>query len=263
MILGIDFETTGVDPKTDRAIEIGAVLFSESFEEFKTFNAFIYDESIGVIPDEIEKITNISMSHLRQFGKPFGRVLQELQTDFLYEKDISAVIAHNAPFDRGILEAEIQRHHVGYVTNLPALPWICSMSDLKSNRAKKCKKLSHLALDYGVVVDPSILHRAVADVQLMGKMLRGAGASYIDMLRSAMTPTVVVQAMVPSPFGPKGDGGRGKDLAKKHGYRWQSPGEGIEREWEKSWVKALKEDEVDQEKQSVPFPINVHTIVKN
>lgn len=257
MLLGIDFETTGIDTKKDRAIELGAVLFDDTFTPVAQYSSYIWDDSVGPISEEITSITGITQKDVQTLGKPFDVVLRELHKDLLEDRKIDGMLAHNAVFDKSIFRNEVERHNIGYATNLLVLPWVCSRQDLASNKKMRCQKLSHLALDYGVTVDPTTLHRAVADVRLIGQMLQAAKADWADMLRRATASKVIVRADVPSPFGPKGDGGRGKDLAKANGYRWEDPGDESGRKWEKQWVKQILEFELDEEAKNSPFPVRV------
>ena len=257
MILGFDFETTGVEPQKDRAIEMGAVLFDKQFNPIAQFSAYIWDETVGQISPEVSELTRISMRDLQTMGIPFDVALRKMHSELLQDQKIDGILAHNAVFDKSVFRSEVDRYNVGYATNLLVLPWVCSRRDLASNKKMRCQKLSHLALDYGVVVDPSTLHRAVGDVRLMGQMLQAAKADWSDMLRRAQAQKVIVQADVPSPFGPRGDGGRGKELAKANGYRWEDPGEESGQKWEKRWVKQILEFELDEEARLMPFPVRV------
>ena len=52
----LDFETTGINPKTDKIIEIGAIKLNKDFEIIDSINLLINPELD--IPDFITKLTN-------------------------------------------------------------------------------------------------------------------------------------------------------------------------------------------------------------
>jgi DNA polymerase III epsilon subunit-like protein len=107
----IDFETTGLllHPsaelrKQPKIIEAGfALLCRETGEVLETINLLI---NPGVkLPAEIIKITGITDADLE--GKPsFKEVLPQIAAMFL---KANVMVAHNLPFDQGMLRTELQR----------------------------------------------------------------------------------------------------------------------------------------------------------
>ena len=99
-----DTETTGLSPKNgDRVIEIGAVELINRFPTGKTFHVFINPEDKEVHPDALE-IHGISNDFLKD--KPtFGDILD----DFLEFFSEGNLVAHNADFDVGFLNAELHK----------------------------------------------------------------------------------------------------------------------------------------------------------
>lgn len=246
IVCGIDFETTGLDFTNDRITEIGAVLFdtSKNWEPIATLNDFVYEPDYPKLTEENVKLTGITEEMLKTQGISFGEMLGKLCT---FAHTAKYFIAHNKHFDRRILIAELDRHLSGgkgpeFIAESLAKPWLCSAEDLKPNRQMKCWKLSHLALDYGVAVDPSKLHRAVADVLLMGEMLAASKVPLADMIKFMQTPSVVVRIDTPGPWE---DGGKGVEKAKELGFKWEKiktpDGEKV---FPKQWVKLVKEDEI-------------------
>jgi DNA polymerase-3 subunit alpha (Gram-positive type) len=68
MIIGFDLETTGLDKKHDKIIEIGLVKFDEkTFEIVDTFSTFVNPEV--PIPELISNITNIHDSDVETAPK--------------------------------------------------------------------------------------------------------------------------------------------------------------------------------------------------
>ncbi len=91
----LDLETTGLDPRVDEVIELGA-LFFENGQEVRRI-ARLYSAS-RPLPITIRRLTGIDDGMLE--GKPrFGGDLEELR------EALSGwtVVAHNAPFEKGFL----------------------------------------------------------------------------------------------------------------------------------------------------------------
>ena len=94
-LVALDLETTGLDPKKDAIIEIGAVRFSGQREEAE-FHSLINPGR--PIPPEITHLTGINNEMVRN-APPLTAVLQQF-VDFVGE---SPVVGHNVQFDLGFL----------------------------------------------------------------------------------------------------------------------------------------------------------------
>ena len=105
-VVVIDFETTGMFPERGaRVTEVGAVVV----EEGRITRRFQSLMNAGMrIPPAVEHYTGISNAMIRS-APPAAEVMAAL-AEFL---DNTPLVAHNARFDRGFLDAElarIQRH---------------------------------------------------------------------------------------------------------------------------------------------------------
>jgi DNA polymerase III subunit epsilon len=98
-----DTETTGLEPHLGhRIIEIAALELVNDLPTGKQFHALIHPDRD--IPDDATRIHGFTLAHLA--GKPrFEEIVEELLTFF---GDVR-LIAHNAPFDFGFLNAEFAR----------------------------------------------------------------------------------------------------------------------------------------------------------
>lgn len=246
LVAGIDFETTGLETDKDRITEVGAVIFdtANNWAPVREYNRLVWDPTYKPQVPEVIKVTGITDEMLQKDGVPFLTMFAEL-LEFL--GGIETLVAHNAPFDSAILDHEGIRHGV----HAHGFDWICSARDLKSNKQFKSWRLAHLALDYGVTVNPKLLHRAVDDVKLMGQMLAEAKADVNEMIKYMRTPDIIIRAVIPKPWE---DGGKGKDAAKERGYSWQQP-RGSDKTYPNCWVKIIKEDDLDEEQRTAPFKV--------
>ncbi len=97
-----DTETTGLDAGKDRIIEVGCVELMNWVETGRTYRTMI-DPGVS-LSAEITKITGYTTSDVK--GQPrFEQIVDELMA-FIGDAD---VVAHNAEFDRGFLNAELVR----------------------------------------------------------------------------------------------------------------------------------------------------------
>ena len=98
-----DTETTGLDPASgDRVIEIAALELLNDLPTGQVFHALIDPERD--IPEEVTRIHGFRSSDVA--GKPkFADIAGDLTAFFADAR----LIAHNAPFDFGFLNAELSR----------------------------------------------------------------------------------------------------------------------------------------------------------
>src|SRR5689334_11423074 len=98
-----DTETTGLDPLTgDRVIEVACVELHRDLPTGRTFHALIDPERD--VPEDSTRVHGMTRADL--LGKP---VFADVVDDLLAFLADDALIAHNAPFDFGFLNAEFSR----------------------------------------------------------------------------------------------------------------------------------------------------------
>src|SRR5690606_2572512 len=98
-----DTETTGLDPREDRVIELGCVELVNRFPTGRSLHVFINAQGRPVHPDAYA-VHGISDADLAD--KPvFGQIIDE----FLEFIDGAKLVAHNANFDIGFINAEFKR----------------------------------------------------------------------------------------------------------------------------------------------------------
>jgi len=227
-ILGIDFETTGLDPQKDRITEVGLVLWDSESKQPVRITGFLVKTPTPVSA-EISRLTGITNELLRDYGVdpiPAMKSIVALvaQADFM--------CAHNGTeFDKLFLEAELQRRGA----DIRTLPWIDTRTDLpkEAYQLGKSASLRYLATDHGFLYPA---HRAVDDVLAMLRIL--AMYDINETIKRAQTPNVNVRAVVSFDD---------RLQAKERGYYWKPE--------LKLWVKPLKLDEVEAEKEAAPFPV--------
>lgn len=99
-----DTETTGFEPlKGDRVVEIGCVELINLIPTGQTFHRYLNPERD--MPDAAFRVHGLSTDFLKDKPK-FAEVVDE----FLEFIGDAKLVAHNASFDLGFLNAELQRH---------------------------------------------------------------------------------------------------------------------------------------------------------
>lgn len=99
----LDTETTGLDPKRgDRLIEIGCIEILNRIPSGREFHAFINPERD--VPAEAQAVHGISTEFLKD--KPLFKAVAD---DFLKFIGSDTLVIHNAQFDVGFLNMELNR----------------------------------------------------------------------------------------------------------------------------------------------------------
>lgn len=162
-----DTETTGLDPRTgDRMVEIGCIELFNFVPTGQTFHAYFNPERD--MPAGAEQVHGLSAAFLAD--KPMFRDTAAMLLAFIGD---APLIAHNAGFDFGFLNAELA---------LCALDPVCisRMVDTVAI-AKKRHPGAKLSLDalctrYGIDRSHRVKHGALLDAELLAQLyieLRG------------------------------------------------------------------------------------------
>jgi DNA polymerase-3 subunit epsilon len=102
----LDTETTGLDHrKGDRIIEIGCIELLNRIPTNNIFHQYIHPEDRDVHP-EAQAVHGISMEKLRDMPK-----FRQIAPDFIRFIGDAPLVIHNASFDIGFINAELQRLH--------------------------------------------------------------------------------------------------------------------------------------------------------
>lgn len=253
-VLLIDFEATGIDPRQARIIEIGAMVVDDQYQPIgKQVSQIVWESGYPALTDEVKNVTGITQDILLAEGVPLVDALTLLGNIVGPSVDFS--IAFNKAYDEVLFKEEMAR--VGITTNglalLFGMPWLCAMTGIETNYKFKSWRLAHLALEYGVTVNPKELHRAINDVELMRQMLIAAGSTPREIHAYEKIPWLYVQANTKPPWEDKG---ASTDMAKARGYNWQTAkGDPTGQVFDKKWVKRIKEKDLEKEEREAPFQV--------
>ena len=219
-VLIVDTETTGLQPDTDRVIEVGAILYS-----IKHATAIVsYSSLIQAEENPAEAVNRIPAAALSAWGanpdSAWGVV-----SDLASHAD--AILAHNAEFDRAFVPGILR----------DALPWICTKSDIAWPKATKPElSLVPLALEHDLGV--AVAHRGLADCDLIARLLTRTaelGHDLVALLERGLRPKVTLMACVSY---------EDREQAKQAGFHWNAG--------RKQWLRRMVKEDA-----AFDFPVRV------
>jgi DNA polymerase-3 subunit epsilon len=154
-----DIETTGLDPDRDRIAELGALRFDR--RGIIARYATLVNPGIPM-PAGAGRVNGITDAMLA--GQP---CIGEALPDFLRFVKDTVIIAHNAPFDRGFVNAALERLYEDGRAPFPVLPNKAADTLLLARRlfpGRGRYNLQDLAADLGIRAEAA--HRALDDARL-------------------------------------------------------------------------------------------------
>jgi DNA polymerase-3 subunit epsilon len=156
-----DTETTGLDPLTgDRVIEVACLELLRDLPTGRSFHRFIDPERY--IDPEASRVHGLTRADLR--GKPrFAEIADELVA-FLGD---APLVAHNAPFDFGFLDAELAR------LRRPALDrgrMVDTLAMAKARFPGLPNSLDALCRRFGIDLSERTSHNALLDCRLLAEV---------------------------------------------------------------------------------------------
>jgi len=224
-VIVLDTETTGLDAKNERIIELAmlSVLVDTATGQpvgpVTTYESF--EDPGKPIPAAITEITGIDDSMVRGQSIDDERVAELVQAADL-------IVAHNAGFDRPFVEARLPV----FATRA----WNCSFAGIDwKGQGSGSAKLEFLAHERGWFYDA---HRALVDchalLQVLAAPLKDGRSGLQQLLQGASATRYKLRA-TGAPFD-------AKDALKARGYRWDNEG----RVW---WTSLMGQDALQAEAQ--------------
>jgi DNA polymerase-3 subunit epsilon len=199
-----DTETTGLDASDDRVIEIGCIELVNRFPSGRTFHVYLDPQGRDIHPDA-QAVHGITLAHLQ--GKP---TFTDIATEFAEFIDGARLVAHNAMFDMGFINAEFGR------IGMPAVDQARIVDTLAIARRKHPmgpNSLDALCKRYGIDNSRRAKHGALLDSELLAEVYLelsggrqatfGLEAVAIDIGSGEAAIGVIAVAARPAPLPPR------------------------------------------------------------
>jgi DNA polymerase-3 subunit epsilon len=174
----LDTETTGLDPREDRVIEIGGVELDNRFPTGRTFHVYVNAQGRPVHPDALA-VHGISDAEL--VGKP---AFPEIVDAFIAFIDGARLVAHNAGFDMGFINAEFER--LGLPPVAPERV-VDSLALARRRHPMGPNSLDALCRRYGIDNSRRTKHGALLDSELLAEV-------YIELIGGRQAALVLDSA---------------------------------------------------------------------
>jgi DNA polymerase-3 subunit epsilon len=176
----LDTETTGLDPyQGDRLVEIGCIELVNRIPSGQTFHRYLYPERN--MPAQAFAVHGLGDEFLKD--KPlFAEVVEELMA-FLGD---APLVAHNATFDLGFLNAELER------AGRPPIGRERLIDTLLIARRKHpggSNRLDDLCIRYAIDHSRRTKHGALLDAELLAEV-------YVELIGARQAQLVLSQTTV-------------------------------------------------------------------
>ena len=234
LVLGFDFETTGLNTDEDRILEVGAVLWDWNEKKpVSIYSALVWEPGQKISEPGAQDTHHIELDDLKKYAV----TPQVALTNFVkMMDDAEAIMGHNAlEFDSPLFRAEAARISLDY----PDIPVIDTKLDLPlDKKVHESIKLIFLAATHGFL-NP-FPHNAVSDTLTMCKI--ASEYDFDTVLQRSKSPAVTLYMDAKGKF----DEAMNK-LARAAGFRWHAKPVGL-------WMKTIKEIDIEKEMR-VDFPV--------
>jgi DNA polymerase-3 subunit epsilon len=166
-----DTETTGLDPlQGDRMVEIGCIELINRFPSGRTFHCYFCPERDMPLP--AFQVHGLSVEFLKD--KPlFAQKVDEL-VEFLGD---APLVAHNAMFDLGFLNAELDRAKKSLVARERLVD---TLMLARRKHPGGSNRLDDLCLRYKIDHSKRIKHGALLDAELLAEV-------YVELIGARQT----------------------------------------------------------------------------
>ncbi|VAW43943.1 Polymerase epsilon subunit [hydrothermal vent metagenome] len=221
----IDTETTGLDTEVCEIIELGyqIIEFDSSGHFYKVLCAKNFlNEPEGDISAEVTRVTGLTLNEVKGHSIPWDEVEADIQS-------VQLCVAHNAGFDRPILE----RYSEVFISKI----WGCSVAQIDWTTLTEVGSKNQEFLCWKVGQFFYAAHRALDDVQALCQLLSlpisDEQKPALSFLLHAVRQSKSLVKATGAPFDVK-------DELRSRGYRWNVG----ERVWQKLLDDALLKEEL-------------------
>ncbi len=231
LILGLDFETTGLNIPTIGVTEIGMVVWdTELHAPIKLFGTLVDPGPSAVWEPGVEEINNLTPTICSKYGMADEKALKQVLS---WYGSADVACAHNGTvFDRPVLDTWAAKYGLD---SQKSKVWIDTKADIEIS-PRDSTRLVYMAADNGFL-NP-FPHRAMFDVMTMLKILDKQDINKV--MEMAASPAVTVKALVTFD---------NNQLAKNRGFHseWYRNADGSKGKF-KHWSMTTKQCKLDAER---------------
>ena len=173
----VDVETTGLNPLSERVIEIGVILLDSNFRTESEWSTLINPQR-PVTASHVHGIRDAAVACAPSFGDVAAQLVGLLNG--------RVFVAHNAPFDQGFLNMEFAR--AGLAAKVRTENLACTMDQSRIYCPPGPHSLIGLAQRLGLATHQD--HRGLSDARIAATLLRhyaqleGAGKRYANFAKN-------------------------------------------------------------------------------
>lgn len=169
-----DTETTGLSRKNDRVVEIGAVEIVDRKLTGRYFHAYLNPQRS--MPEEAFKVHGLSDEFLR--NKP---LFSEVARSFIEAVRGSILVAHNASFDIGFINAELARLTTKDVCIEQYVAGVEDTMKIARKQLTGSATLDAVAKKLGIQTSDRTLHGALLDSMILADVYLGLTTKQMSM----------------------------------------------------------------------------------
>lgn len=167
----VDVETTGLDPRADRIVEVAVVRCDEHGTVTSEWSSLVQPER-DPGPTGVHGITADDLDAAPRFA--------EVADDLATRLDGTVITAHNLAFDARFLHEEWRRAGI----DRPLQPGLCTLTLSRELHPRRPDGYSLAACAAAAGIDQPDAHRALADARVTASLL----ASLLDAVPSGRRP---------------------------------------------------------------------------
>lgn len=237
LILGLDYETTGLDPETKQVIEVGLQLWDWDLGVPVNEMGYIVNHENLIWDEGFEQKSKVTTDMCRKYGISSKNGLKRIH---IMIQSADYMCAQNGgAFDRLFYQSWCRRE--GLPDPRPEMVWIDTNLDIEIPEGNS-RRLAYMAADHGLC--PHNAHRALADVDQMMNILKKHDIN--RAIESAKTPTITIEALV------RYDD---REKAKVLGYHAEYDNGKF-----KFWIKTIKQFSLEAERQRASGSFDVRIL---
>jgi DNA polymerase III subunit epsilon len=200
-----DTETTGLDPSAgDRIVEVGCVELINHLPTGREFRSLINPGR--AVSEATVRVTGITDAQLKDAPR-----FEDICHDLLAFFGDAVLVAHNAEFDRGFLNAEIARMNPCPCPPFPKERFVDTLVLAREHRPGSPASLDAVCKRFNISLEGRELHGALKDARLLAMAyleLRGGRERRFDFLARSNLSYSLDPAPPPRPQRPQALPGR-------------------------------------------------------